>query len=98
MLLFTIEHAGQPTRTERIDRMPCRIGRSRDCDVQLASWRVGRVHAEVHVDGRAARIVDGGTLDTSAPPPPPAVTFPPIAPYEPPPDQDSGEAPVPSLP
>ena len=42
--------------------------------------------------------VDGGTLDTIAPPPPPAVTFPPIAPYEPPPDQDSGEAPVPSLP
>ena len=42
--------------------------------------------------------LDGGSLDTIAPPPPPAVTFPPIAPYEPPPDQDSGEAPVPSLP
>ena len=62
MLLFTIEHAGQPTRTERIDRMPCRIGRSRDCELQLASWRVGRIHAEVHVDGRAARIIDSGTL------------------------------------
>lgn len=62
MLVIAIEESGRPTRTQRIERTPCRIGRARDCDVQLASWRVGRVHAEVHVEGRAARIVDAGTL------------------------------------
>jgi pilus assembly protein CpaF len=62
MLLVTIDQAGQPTRTVRIERLPCRIGRSRDCELPLASWRIGRVHAEVHVAGRAARIVDAGTL------------------------------------
>jgi pilus assembly protein CpaF len=62
MLLIVVEQAGHAARTHRVDRSPCRIGRSRDCDVQLASWRIGRVHAEVHVSGRAARIVDAGTL------------------------------------
>ncbi len=62
MLLITVDQAGQPTRTVRVDRTPCRIGRSRDCELPLASWRIGRVHAEIHVSGRAARIVDAGTL------------------------------------
>jgi pilus assembly protein CpaF len=62
MLIVAIEQAGRPARTLRIERLPCRIGRSRDCELQLPSWRVGRVHAEVHVAGRAARIVDAGTL------------------------------------
>ena len=62
MLMISIEQPGRPSRTQRIERMPCRIGRGRDCEVQLASWRVGRVHAEVIVAGRVARIVDAGTL------------------------------------
>jgi pilus assembly protein CpaF len=62
MLLITVDQAGQPTRTVRIERTPCRIGRSRDCELPLSSWRIGRVHAEIHAEGRAARIVDAGTL------------------------------------
>jgi len=62
MLLIAIEQSGQPARTQRVERVPCRIGRSRDCELQLASWRIGRVHAEVHVSGRVARLVDAGTL------------------------------------
>jgi pilus assembly protein CpaF len=62
MLTIAIEQAGRPPRSQRIDGSPCRIGRARDCEVQLPSWRVGRVHAEIHVAGRMARIVDGGTL------------------------------------
>jgi len=62
MLLISIEHAGNPARTQRVDRLPCRIGRGRDCELALPSWRVGRVHAQLHVAGRAVRIVDSGTL------------------------------------
>ncbi len=43
-------------------------------------------------------IGDVGTIDTIAPPPPPPVTFPPGPPNEPPPDQDTSEAPLPSFP
>ena len=62
MLMIAIEQPGRATRTQRVEQGRCRIGRSRDCELQLASWRVGRVHAEVFVAGRVARIVDGGTL------------------------------------
>lgn len=62
MLLIAIEQPGQAPRTLRVDTLPCRIGRGRDCELTLPSWRVGRIHAEVHVGGRAARIVDAGTL------------------------------------
>jgi pilus assembly protein CpaF len=62
MLLIAIERPGHPTITHRIERLPCRIGRSRDCELPLSSWRVGRVHAQVHVSGRVVRIVDAGTL------------------------------------
>ena len=46
MLLIAIERPGHPTITHRIERLPCRIGRSRDCELPLSSWRVGRVHAQ----------------------------------------------------
>ncbi len=66
MLLISIEQADQPSLIHRIERLPCRIGRSRDCELVLAGWRVGRVHAQLHVElsakGRAVRITDTGTL------------------------------------
>jgi pilus assembly protein CpaF len=62
VLLIAIEQPGLAPRTVSVETLPCRIGRSRDCELPLPSWRVGRVHATVLVAGRAARIVDGGTL------------------------------------
>lgn len=66
MLLVAVEAPGIAPRTLRVEALPCRIGRSRDCEVVLPSWRVGRVHATVQVAGRAARLVDGGTLAGTA--------------------------------
>ncbi|MEI7446612.1 MAG: ATPase, T2SS/T4P/T4SS family [Burkholderiales bacterium] len=62
MLLIAVEGPGLAPRTLRVEASPCRIGRARDCEVVLPSWRVGRVHATVHVAGRVSRLVDGGTL------------------------------------
>jgi pilus assembly protein CpaF len=66
MLLISIEQADQPALIHRIERLPCRIGRSRDCELVLAGWRVGRVHAQLQIEpvakGRAVRITDAGTL------------------------------------
>ncbi|HVL55147.1 MAG TPA: ATPase, T2SS/T4P/T4SS family [Burkholderiaceae bacterium] len=62
MLLITIEQAGAAPQSMRIERLPCRIGRGRDCDLVLPSWRVGREHAEIHSVGRGLRIIDLGTL------------------------------------
>ena len=66
MLLISIEQADQPALIHRIERLPCRIGRSRDCELMLAGWRVGRVHAQLQIEpvakGRAVRITDAGTL------------------------------------
>jgi pilus assembly protein CpaF len=62
MLLITIDVPGQAPRTVRTEQSPCRIGRSRDCEVPLSGWRIGRVHADLHHDGRSARIVDRGTI------------------------------------
>jgi pilus assembly protein CpaF len=62
MLTLIIETDGHPTRTQRIERFPCRIGRSRDADVLLAGWRVARQHAELQRIERGFRLVDAGTL------------------------------------
>jgi pilus assembly protein CpaF len=66
MLLISIEQADQPALIHRIERLPCRIGRSRDCELVLAGWRVGRVHAQLQIEmsakGRVVRITDAGTL------------------------------------
>lgn len=45
-----------------IDTLPCRIGRHRQCEVVLPSWRVARVHAEIRRDGSYLSIVDHGSL------------------------------------
>jgi pilus assembly protein CpaF len=66
MLLISIEQSDQAALIHRIERLPCRIGRSRDCELVLAGWRVGRVHAQLQIEpsarGRAVRITDAGTL------------------------------------
>jgi pilus assembly protein CpaF len=62
MLTLIIETDGQPTRTQRVERFPCRIGRGRDADVVLGGWRVARVHAELQRIDRGYRLVDAGTL------------------------------------
>jgi len=62
MLTLVIESDGQPTRTQRIERFPCRIGRARDADVVLPGWRVARAHAELQRIDRGYRLVDAGTL------------------------------------
>ena len=66
MLLISIEQADHPALIHRIERLPCRIGRSRDCELVLAGWRVGRVHAQLQIEpgarGRAVRITDAGNF------------------------------------
>ncbi|GAA4406243.1 ATPase, T2SS/T4P/T4SS family [Quisquiliibacterium transsilvanicum] len=62
MITITIEADGLPMRSVRVDRLPCRIGRHRHCGVQLHSWRVARVHAELHRMERGLRLVDCGSI------------------------------------
>ncbi|HWS74327.1 MAG TPA: ATPase, T2SS/T4P/T4SS family [Quisquiliibacterium sp.] len=62
MTTITIETDGLPMRSVRVERFPCRIGRHRQCEVQLPSWRVARVHAEIHRMERGLRLVDSGSI------------------------------------
>ena len=62
MITITIEADGLPMRSVHVDRLPCRIGRHRHCGVQLHSWRVARVHAELHRMERGLRLVDCGSI------------------------------------
>ena len=62
MLDVVIEEDGRQPRSVRVERFPCRIGKARDSEIALASWRVGRVHAEIHRFGRSLKLVDLGTL------------------------------------
>ena len=62
MLEVVIEEEGRPCRQVQVSRLPCRIGRGRDVEVQLSGWRVARVHAELQRIGRGLKLVDQGTL------------------------------------
>ena len=62
MIILTIEADGLPSRRVIVPRLPCRIGRRKDNEVVLDSWRVARVHAEIHRMERGCRLVDGGAL------------------------------------
>lgn len=62
MLEVVIEEEGRPCRQVQVSRLPCRIGRGRDVEVQLGGWRVARVHAELQRIGRGLKLVDQGTL------------------------------------
>jgi pilus assembly protein CpaF len=62
MFMLTIEADGAEPRRVTVTRLPCRIGRRRDAEVVLDSWRVARVHAEIHEVERGLRLVDAGAL------------------------------------
>ncbi|MBU6269779.1 MAG: Flp pilus assembly complex ATPase component TadA [Betaproteobacteria bacterium] len=62
MLMLVIEADGQAPRRVSIEQLPCRIGRRRDNAVVLDSWRVARVHAEIHAMEHGVRLVDAGAL------------------------------------
>lgn len=62
MLMLIIEADGLAPRRVTIDALPCRIGRRRDNAVVLDSWRVARVHAEIHAMEHGVRLVDAGAL------------------------------------
>jgi pilus assembly protein CpaF len=62
MLMLIIEADGLSPRRVMIDALPCRIGRRRDNAVVLDSWRVARVHAEIHAMEHGVRLVDAGAL------------------------------------
>jgi pilus assembly protein CpaF len=62
MFMLTVEADGAEPRRLTVTRLPCRIGRRRDAEVVLDSWRVARVHAEIHEVEHGLRLVDGGAL------------------------------------
>ncbi len=62
MITITIDADGETTRTMRIERFPCRIGRHREADVALAGWRVARAHAEIRRLARGCKLVDLGSI------------------------------------
>ncbi len=62
MIEIAIESDLQPTRRVTVSRFPCRIGRRRDNEIVLESWRVARVHAEIRPIDAGYRLVDRGTL------------------------------------
>lgn len=62
MLTLSVESAGDPPRTLRIEKLPCVIGRSSPADIILTGWRVAREHARIEIDAAGLRIVDQGSL------------------------------------
>jgi len=62
MLTLIIEADGEPARTVRVERFPCRIGRHRGAEVVLSSWRVARRHAEIHRMEQGFRLLDLGSI------------------------------------
>lgn len=62
MYLIHIEQPGQAPRQVTLSQLPCRIGRGRECEVVLPSWRVARVHAEMHHGESGMRLLDRGSL------------------------------------
>jgi pilus assembly protein CpaF len=46
-----------------LEHFPCRVGRGKNCDVELPGWRVGRVHAVIEQSNKVLRLVDQGTLN-----------------------------------
>ena len=66
MIQVRIEWPASEARTLQCDQSTLRIGRSRECEVVLQSWRVGRIHATVQRVGETLRLMDGGTFSGTA--------------------------------
>ena len=47
MIIVSIEADGLPARRVVVNRLPCQIGRRKDNQIVLDSWRVARVHARI---------------------------------------------------
>lgn len=62
MLTLSIQSDDQRPLLHKVDRMPCRIGKHRDNEVVLPSWRVARVHAEIHPLERGFKLIDCGSI------------------------------------
>ncbi|MBP8308850.1 MAG: Flp pilus assembly complex ATPase component TadA [Burkholderiaceae bacterium] len=62
MIIVSIEADGLPSRRVVVPRLPCRIGRRKDNEIVLDSWRVARVHALIERMERGFRLVDAGAL------------------------------------
>lgn len=62
MLTLSIQTDDRRPVTTRVERLPCRIGKHRDNEVVLPSWRVARVHAEIHRLERGFKLVDCGSI------------------------------------
>ncbi|MFO1197169.1 MAG: ATPase, T2SS/T4P/T4SS family [Burkholderiaceae bacterium] len=62
MISLIVEADGRPAESLRVEHFPCRIGRLRGNEVLLPSWRVARVHAEIHRLDAGFKLVDGGSL------------------------------------
>ena len=62
MIIVSIEADGLPARRVVVPRLPCRIGRRKDNEIVLDSWRVARVHARIERMERGCRLVDAGAL------------------------------------
>ena len=62
MLTLSIQSDDRRPVSARVDRLPCRIGKHRDNEVVLPSWRVARVHAEIHKLERGFKLVDCGSI------------------------------------
>ncbi len=48
--------------TQPLAQFPCKVGRSRDNQVVLSGWSVGKLHFELIMVDRAIRVVDAGSL------------------------------------
>ncbi len=62
MLTLIVEAEGSSPRVLRLNAFPSRIGRQPGSAVRLASWRVARVHAEIHRIERGYKLIDRGSL------------------------------------
>jgi pilus assembly protein CpaF len=62
MLTVIVESDDRRETVHRVSRLPCRIGKSRDAEVCLPSWRVARVHAEILAIDRGFKLIDCGSI------------------------------------
>ena len=61
--LHICDDDGTFVSSHTLDSFPCKIGRSKDNQVVLPGWRVGKVHAQIHRSERILRLIDCGTLN-----------------------------------